>query len=368
MGFWHTGYIEFHEVTGLPEDWVPEPIRYRCALCDSIFETNDALRRHRFESHTMRRPALWIRGSELGTTQFRITRPLVASDVTVAYAQNATIRGTPVEPDDVGRVLEGIYCDRVIVTLESEGVAATFDIRFDIASDKDVEGVELAFWELARRKRLDVRSVEDFIAAASAFPTAAGYSHGIAVYLFGVLVKEGAAGIHINAGGYVAKYEEATESLRSYDRPLARMIRALVAFHFNHFAETAITTSAGLLRNAASRLAAWVRATRPPAAGSSRESSFETVLADEKIQRVLDLCRKPVGSGEISPSSLVDAIAGTTTELDRMKFQLILAEHLAATGDRQGAIKVARELRHVPALSVWSDWLLNRMSTRGSAR
>jgi hypothetical protein len=41
MGFWHTGYAEFHEPTGLGTSWStcytpPPPVRYACEHCSQI--------------------------------------------------------------------------------------------------------------------------------------------------------------------------------------------------------------------------------------------------------------------------------------------------------------------------------------------
>ncbi len=63
MGFWHTGYMDFHEPTGL-DGWVfdPKPPTFPCKHCGAIWNSLDDLRKHRFEKHSLIRPILFIDG------------------------------------------------------------------------------------------------------------------------------------------------------------------------------------------------------------------------------------------------------------------------------------------------------------------
>ena len=62
---------------------------------------------------------------------------------------------------------------------------------------------------------------------------------GICDYLYGVLAKERSHDASLSHEKYANKFNEAVEQLAAYDRPLARIIRSLVEFHFNHFEEAA---------------------------------------------------------------------------------------------------------------------------------
>lgn len=55
MGFWHTGYSEFHEVEGLG-NFVPNllPPKFSCAYYAELFTSIDDLRIHRFEYGSVR--------------------------------------------------------------------------------------------------------------------------------------------------------------------------------------------------------------------------------------------------------------------------------------------------------------------------
>ena len=134
MGFWHTGYIEFHQQTGLEEDYRPTKTIYRCHHCDAQFEDMEALRGHRFEEHPYSRPVFFVRGIELGTTTFRVTRDAPAIDFVVERSTSATINGKSVRVADVPRLLAKVKNDKVKVELSNEGAHAVFEVAFRIAA------------------------------------------------------------------------------------------------------------------------------------------------------------------------------------------------------------------------------------------
>ena len=96
MGFWHTGYIEFHEPSGLDVGYRPSKVWYPCRHCTSKFDTMEDLRRHRFEAHPLARPMLFVQGAEVGATPFRVTRQLTAADIQLDKATKATLNGKPI--------------------------------------------------------------------------------------------------------------------------------------------------------------------------------------------------------------------------------------------------------------------------------
>ena len=51
MGFWHTGYMEFHEPVGLGSGVKATPPVFRCSHCPATFPSSAELRTHRFEMH-----------------------------------------------------------------------------------------------------------------------------------------------------------------------------------------------------------------------------------------------------------------------------------------------------------------------------
>lgn len=83
MGFWHTGYLEFHEAVGFDGPFTPLTPRFPCVHCGQTYGSLDDLRSHRFEAQPLHRPVMFLQGRELGTHPVRITRPIAPADVRV---------------------------------------------------------------------------------------------------------------------------------------------------------------------------------------------------------------------------------------------------------------------------------------------
>jgi hypothetical protein len=193
MGFWHTGYIEFHEPVGLEGEWTPLPARFSCTHCPQEFESFDELRKHRFEAHPLRRPVMLLRGRELGRQRMKITQPVMATEVKIEGAARALLNGKEIAVSGLSRALSRITNDVCLIILKKDGVDAQFELEIRIASERDLRGVEEQFRKMAVGRRLDMRAVEEFISGASGFSSAMGYCDGICAYLYGILAKERAA-------------------------------------------------------------------------------------------------------------------------------------------------------------------------------
>ncbi len=151
MGFWHTGYIEFHEPAGLDGCYLkPSPPQFSCAHCDAIFPSLDELRNHRFESHPLRRPTLFLQGRELGTHTYRITRQLIAGDVSTDDCDMAVLNGKEIDFSTLPIVLGKISSDVCRLTLSGAGVSSEFTLEFRLASEKDLRGIEQQFESMER--------------------------------------------------------------------------------------------------------------------------------------------------------------------------------------------------------------------------
>ena len=239
MGFWHTGYIEHHEQTGI-EEWLrPGPTTYKCSKCGAIFEHSSALRYHRFEKHPLKRPILLIGGIEVGNTPISITRPIKSADVDTAACETAIVNGKKIPADQLGDTLAIIEHDTTKVSLQGEGITTSFVLRIDISLEEDLLGVETAFSKLARLRKLDSYAIENFIANTKQFKTAAVYVDGICEHLYGVLAKERSTDSTLPHEAYREKFNRANEQLVGFDRPLADRIRSIIEFHFNNFRDAA---------------------------------------------------------------------------------------------------------------------------------
>ncbi len=369
MGFWHTGYIEFHEEVGLGEGFIPKPIIHSCLLCEKTFPNLEALRSHRFECHPYNRPILLLQGMEVGSTTLQIVKSINPNDIETINCTNARVNGVAVDLCELGKKLAQKSNETVVVELNNEGVESEFRLQFLIASDSDLKGVDNCFYEVARRGRLDMRAIEYFITTAAHYPSAIEYYDGICEYFYGVLAKEKTLQSALPYDAYHDKFSRAMEKLKEFRRPLSNTICALIAFHFNHFRE-AIQLAGGYnsrVSIAAERYALWVSG--DPAANVllSRkwDEQLEQLLTDFETERLVSW--SVANSKKISKylGDIEALLQKEMPEFDRAKLRILLTETYALKGNTLDAKRHARELINNPGFAVWSENLIQRLSVKG---
>ena len=163
MGFWQTGYLEFHEDSGLGDfSFEPSTPQFTCPHCKEIYTSPDELHKHRIESHPEHRPTLSLRGQEVGTHPIRITQPLTTNDVRADGCDRALLNGCDIPVSTLPHRLTQISSDICRLVLSKENIAEKFTLDFRIASEDDIKGIEERFKKTAQGKRLDGRAVGGF--------------------------------------------------------------------------------------------------------------------------------------------------------------------------------------------------------------
>lgn len=372
MGFWHTGYAEFHEPTGL-ENYVyspPPPVRYVCEHCAASFAEREGLRRHRFEQHPVRQPALWLRGRAVGTLPQLVMTPLLAADVVVEDASRCLLNGSPVTLAKLGPWLASMTREFVELQFENAGATTKCVLDFRIADEAHLAGVEAAFLRLARDHVLSIDALSRFIHDCREFPGAMPYCDGICHYLYGVMAKERSPDSGLKQAQYVERYLRSSDELSGFDRPLARSVRALIAFQFNRFEEAALLAPEGALRHAAGAFAGLLQG-RPwhfdaafsPAPGSA----VEDLLTDQDTLQILADASHGLVELKVSADDLLaHQRRATAGGYDQLKRTLLASEAMAAREDAAShaeARKLARRLASQHETSDWAEAMLARLST-----
>lgn len=372
MGFWHTGYAEFHESTGL-EGFVyspPPPVRYVCEHCSASFGDLEELRRHRFESHPVRQPALWLRGKTVGALPMAVLSEVNPGDVVMEDTTRCSLNGEPVVLSELGQRLARMSHEFVELELANEGAVTRCVLDFRIAKEEHLTRVEEAFLRLARERALTVDSLSRFIQDCRTFEDAMPYCDGICHYLYGVMAKEKSADSGLKQGQYVERFLRASEELAGFERPLARSILALVAFHFNHFDKAALLAPKdGALHHAAGAFAGLLQgqpwqyeATFAPLLGSA----VEDLLTDQDTLQVLNDASHGLASLTVLCDELQEHLRRASDGYDRLKRVLLMTEALAAKDDSAShavARKFAREMAGKPDTREWANAMLQRLST-----
>jgi hypothetical protein len=370
MGFWHTGYTEFHESSGL--DGVvftpAPPVRYRCEHCPQSFSTVEALRKHRFESHPVRQPALLLRGRSVGAVAHQLLTPLQADDVAFEDASGARLNGKPIDLTAVAERLVGMRREFVELELFNSGATTRCALDFRVADEAHLAGVEAAFLRLARERALSIGAVSRFNDDCRACASAMPYCDGISHYLYGVMAKERSPDSGLRHEDYVQRFLRASEEMAGFDRALARSVRALVAFHFNQFDDAEYLAPEGALRHAAGAFAGLLQGLPwhfdeafSPAPGGA----VEDLLTDQDTLQILaDASHGLVGLKARAEDLMAHLRRAHGTGYDHMKRMLLACEALAARDERTlhvAARGLARELSGKPDTSAWASAMLERL-------
>lgn len=372
MGFWHTGYAEFHEPTGL-DDYVYTPlppVRYVCEHCAASFTALEDLRRHRFESHPLRQPALWLQGRAAGALPIMVFSALCPKDVVVEDATQCTVNGKNVKVSQLGARLALMSHQFVEIELANSGAVTRCVLDFRIADEKHLHHVEEAFLRLVRDRALTADALSRFIQDCRTFKDAMPYCDGICHYLYGVMAKEKSVESGLRQGQYVERFIRAREELAGFSRPLARSILALIAFHFNHFREAeSLAHEGSLLRHAAGAFADLLDGLPwhyEFASLPSTGSAMEDLLTDQDTLQVLSDARHSLFGLKEHSDELVEHLKRASAGYDRLKRVLLASEALAKKDDNTShaaARKLAREMAGQPETHAWAIAMLERLKT-----
>lgn len=230
-------------------------------------------------------------------------------------------------------------------------------------------GVEAAFERLAHAQALDLEAVSRFTRECRSFASAALYYDGISHYLYGVMAKERSPSSGLRHEQYGERYLRAVEALAGFERPLARSIRALVAFHFNHFHDAEVLAGDGALQHTAGAFAALLQGMPwhlTEAYSSDTGGAVADLLTDQETLQILDDASRGLLHLKANVPALLAQARRMSTGYDRLKRQLLAGEALAATDDDAShaeARKLARELVGQADAGPWAEALLKRMKT-----
>lgn len=361
MGFWHTGYIEFHEEVGLKGyEFRPNTREYPCASCAEVFATAEELQTHRLEQHPLQRPALIVRGAEVGSRRMTITSKLSPADVVLEGCEQVLVNGTTIPAERLGEDLAARTWETCRLVLCGNEMPTECTVEFRIASEGDLAGVEDEFARIAETERLDGRTVEDLIRATRRLKTARGYSDAICTYLHGVLAKERVPGCALPYARYNAKFTESVEILNWYDRPLARAIVSVIEFHHNHFPEAARKGRGSRTGEAAGKFRRWLHAHGNDATKSGQGpvacNGLDNWVSDQDTDQIVHWTLQPKERLVREAETMEAFVRRDIADFDRVKVRILLAEMYWAMGEAARAAEHAKSV----GSKAFEDWAKTR--------
>ena len=363
MGFWHTGYGEFHEPVGLGELPEPQPIIFKCGECEVDFHSRDELYRHRFENHPQKRPIIVIQGIHLSSAPLKIRKPIIPSDVILNGVTSCFLNAKKVEPQSLGVIISKEKSKYFTIELINSDIKSSFKIDVDIASEEDLSGIETAFLRMARSENLSIHTISSFADECRNFESAKDYYDGICLYLFGVLAKEQHPDSALTRDKYIEYYNRAGNQLNGFNRVLASNIRALISFNFNQFSEAQQLAPPGRLNEAASAFCGaldglpWHYSTAFSAVSAN---ATEDLLTDRDTLIVLQSASLGVNQIKENVQDLNILLKRVVGSFDRVKLEIILAEGYYAKKCKREARQIARKLRSIESTQAWAKNMLEK--------
>jgi hypothetical protein len=377
MGFWHTGYMEFHEPTGESggshSAYVPKPPEFPCEQCGVVFQTLELLNMHRFDGHASRRARLFLQGRECGRSRTAIITATEPTDWTFDNAIGIRINDVDVTEDEARAMLcaaKGV----VTVGLRGGHAVQDFEFAFEVAHEDDLAAVDSALDDLIVHRSLSISSIQLFLERCQRSKTSAAYSDGLANYLYGVLAREQSpeSSLWQDSRGkvtYRSRFDDAVSRLGALDRAAADAVCGLVGFHYNHFDIAMRKTRSPRVARVSERLASIIGGVGPDGTAGLlsgiEDRSLDRALSDAETERVLNWCAIPLdGSARESIDEIEDAIV-RADPLDRLKLHLISGEHYLAAGQAREALRHADDVRHTAAASSWQSFVRQRANVNG---
>lgn len=361
MGFWHTGYLEFHEPTGLSDTYTaPVQVFLRCQKCGQEFPHVDALALHRFEMHPYLQPALLIDGVEFVATRHTISKQIKAENIRFTNANSCWFNGEQVTMAVLSERIASARHKFISVRLRNDegAVEANYDLDIGIPEKNDIIEVEKRFFDLSSAGNLNVLSINNFIQICREFVSAKTYVDGLSMYLYGLLAKDQRGDTSLIREDGRARMTSAQQLLTRFDTPLSVVVTQTINFNLNAF-------NAGLSLQNSPQLARVMQ--RFWCLLHSDENL--PVLPDEPVgfqskQVPLDVCTNQLVEWSLlSSSGLVEKRKelektfsdDNWTPDDRFKVQILLVDALSNEGDFKSCSEHARRLRHHAQWGKWAE-------------
>jgi hypothetical protein len=370
MGFWHSGMHGVYDPKSLViPRYEPSPILFSCDLCQQNFHNIEKLRRHRFEQHPLRQPTLLLHGRPVSGAPLKVQSAISPSDLVIEDATRCWLNDKLISLDSLRLLLADSTTSFHKIRLSNGGAHTEVALDFQVAKKKDLEAVESALLRLAIGQKLSLEAIGIFISECRELSTGMLYCDGISHYLFGVMAKEQLADTSLEAESYLHRYAQAVDQLTDINRPIARSVRALVSFHFNHFRDAESLAPKGKLQLVSRAFAGLL---------DGMPWQFEEI-SDTPIQdAIIDLLTDQVTFEIISDASqglhylkfkaeiLQASLAKMKPGFDRSKRLLLTVEALSHQEEpnlRAAAKKLARELSPQSFASTWFEVTSNRLKT-----
>lgn len=359
-----------------PDPGPPSPPRHYCPFCHRSFDKSEELRGHLATKHKANRPYLFIREQEPSREDV-IRSELRPDDIQmfnvtsigVSYSGDSNYESLPVE--QLGKIFSKISSGRVWLRLENRfdanvrEVVEKYDLSFRIYSQQQLACVDQKFIKSLARPDPRISDVDEFLRSAEV-DNAGEYSAALGDYVLGVLNKDHdpASGIRVGQRDYRRKLNSSLRVLKGFDRPLAKLVSAIIRFSSNDFSSCHPTGLASL--DLANRQL--IEATKH----SDSTSKFPDQIDENKGEKTISvvpldngtdavmrwsqrLSQMPRWTAEVEESLQAQVELPSADPLDRAKLSVLWATASCGLGKFDAAIAPLQRLVNNDCFGEWAE-------------
>jgi hypothetical protein len=371
MGFWHPGMHGVYDPASIViPKFLSTPVLYGCEVCQRNFSNIEKLRRHRFEQHPIRQPALIINGRPVSSTPLKVQSGLKPSDIIIEDAEFCWVDGKSISKESLKLLLADASTSFHKIRLTNKGARTEVSLDFQVANQSDLIEVERALVRIAMEQHLTLEAVGRFINECRQLTTGILYCDGISHYLYGVMAKEQIISTSLETSSYPSRFLKAYDQLTDINRPVARSVRALISFHFNHFRDAEALAPAGNLQKAANAFAGLLEGKTWSFLEDSKVTNNDvlaSLLTDQATLEILrDSCLK-LSNLKNNSESLIISLSKISAGYDRSKRILLAVEALSQRADSDSktlAKKIIRELLSEEFARTWCEIISQRLKNK----
>ena len=271
-------FLSVRDPTPSPGPTLPS---FRCPFCKSSFRYRKELDSHVQLSHVVRRPFVLIGGVEPSIEDV-IRLRLRSSSVEIFHCTElaAGFDGEPLRPITVGTLTERLAGTRratLRLRLTNVGdaviqpVVQEYRLRVVAPDEASLAEVDKLFLARLGSVHADLKQVDLFYEATSN-ELAAEYAEALGDYVRAVLLKDGdqRTGISSRVHHYHEIQNRALDILWSFDRPLPKLLCALMRFGLNDFSRWSERTGFAHLDHAYRMLGSLAQGEETPAIESGQ--------------------------------------------------------------------------------------------------
>ncbi len=251
----------FLAATDLPLPTPTPPPAYQCPFCKLRLTARRLLSSHLEKSHVVKRPFLTISGEEPGREDIIRDRSRLRSlEQFNSTALMVGIDGEEPRSMETDRLLE-IFATLTRATVQirllnvgdnlTAPIFQDYNLKIIIPDSSELSEIDERFVRELGSERLNIEQVSGFYAATRS-GASAEYAEALADYVRGVLIKDGDpnTGVSTRVHHTYDIFNRVLSTLVSFDRPLSKLICALVRFGLNDFSQWSDETGFEMLDHA----------------------------------------------------------------------------------------------------------------------